>query len=131
MTEEHRVNLDTKALQAPGVPRAPQAQKARRAFQEIPAKPSTLLFLSAVANPSTAWSPTRRSCLTRCSSTWTTTSTCSTGNLCAASRGSTSSTSTFTRGTSRRRIYTSCTTTRSRPSCTPSPATAPSCRVRA
>lgn len=129
--EGHQVKLGRKVHRGPEDPWVQKAVRVRRVFQETPAKSSTLPSLLAAANPFTAWMPTRLWYSTPSSSTSTTTSACSMGSSTAASRGPTSSTSTSTPGTLRRRTCTSCRTTRSGPSCTPSPATAPSCRVRA
>lgn len=130
-TEEHQENLDTKVRRAPGASRVQKVPKVRQVLLENPVISSIPLSPWAVANPSTAWTRTRRWCLTRSSSTPKVTLTCSRGSSSATWPGSTSSTSTSTPGTSKRPTCTSCATTASRPSCTPSPVSAPSCRARA
>lgn len=95
-------NRARRALPAIADQRALRASKARRAPQETPARSLTLPSQWDVASRSTVGTTTRLWCSTPCSSTSTSTSTCLRASSTATCRGSTSSTSTFTPGTSRR-----------------------------
>lgn len=100
--EELRVRQEQKVFQVPMGPLALKAAKGRRALQGNPARHSTRPSQWAAGRPSTATTITRRCSLTPSSSTLTNTSTCLKASSTAMSRVFTSSTSTSTRGTSRR-----------------------------